>query len=253
MKNSVIAFFSVIFIITLMSSCSKDEIQAAQSATSLQGCMEVSGVEAIYWDIFNGFARGDIPGGVPTIKNPGGTYFHPAQPLLGFQYPAGWTPETVNDGVNIGVNLIKNDNQGVWRYNNSTVSGFVSVDDVRAFEINQLLSFFGSAGGVQTVCEDQGVNFPAPGITMSGSTKLIRFGGITANVTVSVTTVEGLPSSFIFSQVTAGPTADLETNILDVYLPIGWQLLYTGQGFLDSDNDGVADENDAEPFNPNVQ
>src|ERR1700761_8042182 len=57
-------------------------------------CGQVTGVEAIYWDLMNGIPRTDLPNGLPTVTNPGGTYIHPSFPLLTFIYPSGYTPQT---------------------------------------------------------------------------------------------------------------------------------------------------------------
>lgn len=55
----------------------------------------------------------------------GPTYTHPSAPLLGFFQHPGWTPTTIDGGIhNVGVNLIRDDNQAIWRH--QLVGGFVA-------------------------------------------------------------------------------------------------------------------------------
>jgi hypothetical protein len=216
-------------------------------------CPDVRGIEALYWDIMNGVPRGDIPGGVPTLRTVGGTYGHPAAPLLGFNYPAGYRTQTDPTPNAIGVNVVRNDNQALWRY--SLIATFTQVHprDVLTAEINSVLSFLGgNANQVQVVCVNEGEPPPsslAPGIRVRFSNAFIRFNGFSSVTTASVTTTSsGLVSIAI--QKTAAPTAQYETEIMESFLPINYQLLFTGGGDPDSDGDGVPDSRDRCPNTP---
>ena len=218
-------------------------------------CPGLPGVEGLFWDIMNGVPRGDIPGGVPTIANPGGTYRHPAVPLLGFQYPAGYTPSTDRTPNAIGVNVVRNDNQGLWRYSQIALLSPVRAVDVLNAEANSVIDFLGgNPNQVQVVCERQEsipVDHLAPGFTVEVANAMIRFNGFTSVMTNSVTTTPtGLRS--ITVQKTAAPTAEHEAEILETFLPISYQLLFTGGGGgnRDSDGDGVPDDQDQCPNTP---
>lgn len=154
-------------------------------------CTNVTGIEALFWDIMNGIPRGDIPGGVPVVRNPGGTYIHPQIPLLGFQYPAGYTPQTDFTQNAIGVNVIRNDNGSLWRQTQIATLNQVRARDVLATEINSLLTFFGgNANQIQVACFNEGTRPSdqiAPGFVVDFANRLIRFNGVTAVITASVT------------------------------------------------------------------
>lgn len=216
-------------------------------------CANVTGIEALFWDIMNGVPRGDIPGGVPTINNPGGTYSHPGVPLLGFQYPAGYTPQTDTTPNAIGVNVIRNDGGSLWRQTQIVTLNPIRARDILATEINTLVNFFeGNANQIQRICVNEGTRPSdqlAPGFVVDFSNQLIRFNGITAVITVSVTfTPSGLNSIMI--QKMASPTNQFEDEIMNTYLPISWQLLFRDGGERDSDGDGVPDNRDLCPNTP---
>lgn len=242
----------ILFSIFFTFGCSDNSTNPAANLQS-EICTNASGIEALYWDVMNGIPRGDIPGGVPTINTPGGTYSHPGVPLLGFQYPAGYTPQTDTTPNAIGVNVIRNDGQSLWRRSQLAILNPVRVRDVLANEINSLLTFFGGNGNnIQVVCVNEGtppVGQLAPGFTAEFSNRFIRFNGISAVITVNVTfTPTGLTSIVI--QKTASPTNQFESEIMNTYLPISYQLLFTGGGERDSDGDGVPDNRDLCPNTP---
>ncbi|UAY53460.1 hypothetical protein [Ferruginibacter albus] len=228
-------------------SCSKSD--ASDNATS-QICSNVKGTEAIYWDLMNGIPRTDIPGGLPTLKSHGGTYIHPTVPLLTFMYPAGYTPNTDNTSGAVGVNLTRSDNKAVWRYTNIAYYGNTTPQAVVSSEVSQLQSFLESTGTVQTICSQQGTLPRAPGIVTSSAAVLIQFGNFTAVINVGITTETGLGSAQITIGTSAAPTAEFNTEILNTFLPIDYQLLYTDSGEVDSDGDGFADSVDEFPFDP---
>ncbi|MEM6345319.1 MAG: hypothetical protein AAF927_15615 [Bacteroidota bacterium] len=240
-------------ILLLGTACNRQQLDP-QAVSNL--CADVLGPEAIYWDLRNGFARGDLPKGVPTLENPGGAYSHPAFPLLGFSYPVGWTPETLTDntiGHTVGVNLIRNDNQAVWRSFSTTLNGFVPILDIVALEINNMLAFLGNPPIDEVTCTNNGEDNSLGNIVRQGESRLIRAGGFTIQVNVNVTYVDGLPSTFVSNQMTVAPTIENQALITDVFLPIDWQLLLKPEGDdlnRDSDNDGVWDVNDRFPNDP---
>lgn len=245
-----VIFISILIFFVI--GCSDNSTNSTDNLQS-EICVNVSGIEALFWDIMNGVPRGDIPGGVPTINNPGGTYGHPAVPLLGFQYPAGYTPQTDPTQNAIGVNVIRNDGQSLWRRSQIAILNPVRARDVVATEINTVLNFFGgNANQIQVVCTNEGtppVNQLAPGFAAEFSNRFIRFGNISAVITANITfTPTGLTSIVI--QKTAAPTNQFENEIMNTFLPISYQLLFTGGGERDSDGDGVPDNRDLCPNTP---
>ena len=213
-------------------------------------CSDINGVEAVYWDLMNGIPRTDIPGGLPTVKSIGGTYTHPSFPLLSFTYPTGYTPHTDATAGAVGVNLIRNDNKSIWRYTSIFASSGITPQQVVSNEVAQLKSFFGSNGTVTTLCSQQGSLPRAAGITTNSASVFITFDNITATVNVTNTTEVGLGAVQINIVTTASQTSEFNNEILHTYLPIDYQLLYKGDGELDSDGDGYPDSIDAAPFDP---
>ncbi|MDH3655351.1 MAG: hypothetical protein OEN21_13850 [Myxococcales bacterium] len=155
--------------------------QSAASATS-NLCPNVTGTEAILWDLYNGVIRTDVSVLPPPVPVPGGSYTHPAFPLLGFIYPGGWTPTTTNTGgfQEIGVNLIRQDQQAIWREQ------------------------------PQVVCINEGSGDAGGGIIVSFSRIMIRVGNHTAVIAASVTPLPRLPTSSIRTKVVASPTAEFQ-------------------------------------------
>lgn len=253
MKRLSRIFLVVVILLFVIAGCGGDNSSNSIDSAQSQICANVTGIEALFWDIMNGVPRGDIPGGVPTIRNPGGTYIHPQIPLMGFQYPAGYTPQTDTTPNAIGVNVIRNDGGSLWRQTQIATLNPVRARDVLAAEINSLLNFFGgNANQIQRVCFNDG-NSPsdqlAPGFVVDFANRLIRFNGITAVITVSVTfTPSGLNSIVI--QKMASSSNQFENEIMNTYLPISWQLLFRDGGERDSDGDGVPDSRDLCPNTP---
>ncbi len=252
-----VKFGLFLIIITALISCKKqDDVTETINNVPSQICSNVTGITGLYWDLSNGIHRTDIPGGVPTLQSSGGTFSHPVLPLLGFEYPAGYSalPLTNSQTKLVGVNVLRQDNNVLWRYYSNTFSGQVRADQINESELNTFLNGFGfTTNQVQQLCSNttspQGTSYL---ITMF-STLLIQVGNMTAQFVTTVNYAADLNTTFYNTQVSFGPSNEYETVVMTTFLPIQWQLLYTGEGYLDSDGDGVADVNDNFPFDPKRQ
>ncbi len=252
-----VKFIFILITILVVISCKKNEdpLQTINNVPS-QICSDVTGITGLYWDLSNGIPRSDIPGGVPTIKNPGGTFSHSVLPLLGFQYPAGYNPVELSNASTqlVGVNVLRNDNNVLWRYYSASFGGQTNADQINQIEVNTFLNGFGfNSNQVQVICS----NSPAPQQTSvlftTFSSLLIQVGNMTAQFVATVNYEADLNVSFYNVQVCFAPSNEYETVVMSAFLPIQWQLLYSGEGYLDSDGDGVADKNDNFPFDPKRQ
>ena len=253
MKIRFVFIFVTLFAVI---SCKEqeDDVQSIDNVPS-QICSGLIGITGLYWDLSNGIHRTDIPGGIPIIKNVGGHFSH-SLPLLGFDYPTGYRAvELKNESTQlVGVDVVREDNNVAWRYYSNTFSGQTNADQINQAELNTFLNGFGfNISQVQKVCS----NSPAPKgnslLITSFATLLIQVGNMTAQFVATVNYASDLNVSFYNVQVCFAPTNEYETVVMSAFLPIQWQLLYTGEGFLDSDGDGVADQNDNFPFDPNRQ
>ena len=236
----------------LLWGCKKSSNNGSKNAANATShiCGNVTGIEAIYWDLMNGVPRTDIPGGVPKIATIGGTYSHPSFPLLSFIYPPGYTPQTDPTSGAVGVNLIRNDNQAIWRYTSIFYSGSTTPQAVLNSEVTQLKAFLKSTGAVSTVCSQQSSLPRAAGITSNIASAYITFDSFSAAINITITTETGLGAEQINIVTTAAPTNQFANEISKTFLPIDYQLLYTGGGEIDSDGDGYPDSTDAFPFDP---
>lgn len=246
-----IRYFLLVLIVpgVLFCECKKSGNANKTTNATSHICGQVTGVEAIYWDLMNGVPRTDL-GAVPTITTIGGTYIHPTYAPLTFIYPPGYTPQTDGTSGAVGVNLIRNDNKAIWRYTSIFYSGTASPQQVLSNEVSQVRSFLHSTGQVTTLCSQQGSLPRAAGITTSNASVYITFDGFSAAIDVTITTESGLGAEQINIVTTAAPTADFTNEILHTFLPIDYQLLYTGSGEVDSDGDGFPDSEDNFPFDP---
>jgi hypothetical protein len=242
-------YFFLILIVPgmLFCTCKKNGTANKTANATSHICGQVTGVEAIYWDLMNGVPRTDL-GAVPTITTIGGTYIHPTYAPLTFIYPPGYTPQTDGTSGAVGVNLIRNDNKAIWRYTSIFYSGTASPQQVLSNEVTQVRAFLHSTGQVTTLCSQQGTLPRAVGITTSNASAYITFDGFSAAIDVTITTETGLGAEQINIVTTAAPTADFSNEILHTFLPIDYQLLYTGSGEVDSDGDGFPDSEDNFPF-----
>ncbi|MFB6318428.1 hypothetical protein [Saccharicrinis sp. FJH54] len=238
--------------------CKKPQSEQEAFKSVKSTCEDITGVKGLYWDLANGVARGDIPGGVPVIANPDPNIFiYTEWPLLSVQFPVGYRADKLGDGNPslIGVDVIRNDNMVVWRYYNNIFSGQLTTTDVLRAEINNFLNGFGfTADQIQIDCTNGPKTQPITSSLFTGfESRLIQVGDMTAQFTANVTYASDLNTSFYHAQVSFAPTGEYETTVMDVFLPIHWQLLVTDKDFQDSDGDGVIDKNDRAPFNPSIQ
>lgn len=217
----------------------------------------VVGPTAAYWDYGNSVPPPLTQ--VPIIANPGAQFIHSQHPYLGLTIPQGYTASEDTDPFTapLGVNIIRNDNAVAWRYVPlSTYPLNFSVDDIIAREINdKMFAFYGTNGSnFEVLCKNTPPPIVENGLTRVFSSRLIRFGNFTGLVWVNVTAVQGLPTLSVASSVSAGPTNEYDNLVMDVFLPLSFQLLVSDRGTLsDRDNDGTPDIFDREPDNPNVQ
>lgn len=252
----------LLLLIVITISCSSDNVDDENNLANYTpkiNCTSntVVGPTAAYWDYGN-----SVPPPLtqlPILANPGTQFIHSQHPYLGLTIPQGYTATEDLDQFTapLGVNVIRNGNNAVlWRYVPlSTYPLNFSVDDIIAREINdKMFAFYGANGNFEVLCK----NIPPPitenGVTRVFSSRLIRFGNFTGLIWVNVTAVQGLPTLSVASSVSAGPTNEFDNLVMDVFLPLSFQLLVIDRGTLpDRDNDGTPDIFDKEPDNPNVQ
>ncbi|MEZ5008435.1 MAG: hypothetical protein R2753_09845 [Chitinophagales bacterium] len=246
---------SGLFILMItITSCGNDEVNQIANAKS-NICSNVTGSEAIYWDLENGIARTDLPGGIPPqVDNIGGTFSHQDFPLLGFNYPVGWTPEQLRGNGTVGVNLMRTSGgQGIWRYVGYSVGNSATARQVRDAEINAFMSFFGLGTSYDMVCSNANISTVASGINISVDNIMLRAGGMTGVVIVSVTFGSSIPIPQANVKVAVAPTNEFSDQIWDTFLAVEWQLLFGNPDTLydgDSDNDGTPDIYDNFPNDP---
>tara|TARA_R110002072_G_scaffold174802_5_gene330415 strand:- start:6422 stop:7171 length:750 start_codon:yes stop_codon:yes gene_type:complete len=241
-----------VFLSALMFlSCSSDDNEINDPLVNFQSelCANITGPTAGYWDSVHGLP---LPiTNVPTIANPGGQFIHSQYPALGFQMPQGYNG--FENQIGIGVNMVRNDNQVVWRYvPGLTAPGQVPITDLLTDEINQLFAFYNFNGNFDVVCAEN-ITVPQGNFIINSSSRLLRFENITAVVAVNTYFSQSLGSTFGTVQLASGPTAEFDNLIMEVFLPIHWQLLFIDRDQTDSDLDGVPDRLDNFPFDPTRQ
>jgi hypothetical protein len=249
-------YILILAVISLVFACSKDEVNNDQQDLEQfisNICPTISGPTAIYWDSGHGLPTSLAQ--IPTIANPGLQFIHPQYPALGFTMPVGYVAQEITDQQTgtIGVNVFRNDNNVVWRYiPSSPFVGQVQINDIVAFELNQIMQFHGFNETPEVVCTttQQSNEFGFP--TTFGA-RLIRFGNFTALLVVQTHFMPSLGNTFISVTLASGPTDEFDTLVMQTYLPLHWQLLVISDDVRDSDLDGTPDNQDAAPFNPNIQ
>lgn len=235
----------------LIVNCSSDSENEPTQVKAQGLCVNASGITGMYWE----FAHSIPPplSEVPVITNPGGQFIHSLQPLLGFTYPQGFTAFEVTDAqtATIGVNLVRNDQQVVYRWiPNTQVSGEVPARTIIANEINGVFAHFGFSGNPDVLCSTSDSSSFA-GIPSQFEARLLRLDDITAQVWVHSTYAAG--GTFSVISVTAAPSNEYETQVMKTFLPINFQL-YVGRdgSFVDNDNDGVPANEDPDDNDPNI-
>ncbi len=219
-------------------------------------CPNVTGNEALAWDYYNGQVI-SFPNGRPPVPT-GGVYGHPDFPLLGFTYPANWTPLEVRDAATQGVTVVRNDNQALWRLVFTTVPGVPDVRQIRDTEIQQVLNFYGfngTADQIATVCLREGTAEQAPGtgIVTTASNIMLRSPGHTMIVAIQVTPFPaGLGRSSVTIRAMAAPTQEFGNRAFDSFIAIDWQMLVGDDVSSDRDLDGWLDQFDRAPDDPRV-
>ncbi len=235
------------------AACGDDDgVEPLASATS-QLCSEVSGVEAVYWDLINGVPRGDLPSTaftIPfTIDFTQSPYSNSTSLLLGFMVPQGWTVFDAVDvsgfgipGTAAGADLIRADRRAVWRYmlNAQVTGGFTSAGILDA-EINTTTNLVGSSGPSTVECE---FSLQRTGIVgpESITAKLVRAGDFTIFARTHVIIVQGVSASYS-SFISVAPTAESGQLITDIYVPMITQL-YGGGSEPAACADGVDNDGD---------
>lgn len=145
--------FWAVLAISLFIGCSSDSGEGAGVPEPQGLCPNATGPTGIYWE----FAH-SIPAPltqVPVINNPGGQFVHSQHPLIGFIYPQGFTAFELTDPATgtLGVNLLRNDNQVVFRYiPNTQASGQIPATAILAGEINGMFAHYGFTGTPEVLC-----------------------------------------------------------------------------------------------------
>lgn len=241
---------SALMLAVLVSCAGGDPVARVEERTT-DLCPGLSGMEAIAWDLYNSVPATDavLPPPPPT----GPVFGHPDLPLLGFTHPPGWTPETLRGEGVVGVNLVRDAQDAVWRYVSAPATGPLTVEQVVDSEVQLARDFFGLQGQGTVVCRirNSGEASPGSGILADANNVLVRIDGHTLIVVANTITVSrDLPPS-VFVRVVAAPTAEFPDRLYDTFLAIDWQLLFGGgRDEDDRDGDGIWDVFDDFPDDP---
>ena len=237
--------------VSIFVGCSSDSGEGNGIPDPQGLCPNATGLTGIYWE----FAH-SIPAPltrVPMVNNPGGQFVHSQHPLIGFIYPQGFTAFELTEPATgtLGVNLLRNDNQVVFRYIPSTqASGQIPATAILANEINGMFAHYGFTGTPEVLCATTAES-SAGGIPAQFTARLLRFGNITAQIWVrSMYTAGG---TFTSISITSAPSNEYQEQIMETFLPINFQLFIGRDGsFVDNDNDGVPANEDPDDNDPNV-
>ncbi|MAO09198.1 MAG: hypothetical protein CL596_10850 [Alteromonas sp.] len=236
------------------SSCNKDDNNNSQDSTNnfnSQICNTISGASAVYWDYAHGLPTGLTQ--IPTISNPGGQFIHSQYPGLGFTYPAGYTATEIliPEVQALGVNVLRNDNNALWRYIPSiTLQGNVGVNSIIASEINAMFSQLNFNGTPNVLCTTTQTGSIGGGFQNTFGARFIQFGTFRALVWVNTIYEPSLNVTFASLSVSYATTNEFDNEVLNTFLPISFQLLIISDGVRDSDADGFPDNQDNFPFDP---
>lgn len=256
--------FFLILITSAIISCSSDgnndNANNLAGFTTSDNCPQLpAGPTSGYWE----YAKGNpIPlTKIPVLKNPQATfsYAHSNTSLPPFTLtpPQGYQAfDYVNPNTNpFGVNIIRNDRAVVWRYVPiSTYPANFSDTNILDTEINNVTNAFGFNGNYNILCEAPPKIFNENGIARVFRARMIEFNNTRVLVWIAATYVESLPTVSVVSSVSAGPSNEYDSLVMDIFLPLSYQLIINENGSLsDRDGDGVPDIYDREPDNPKVQ
>ncbi len=257
MKNTYITFVFLAFL--GLSSCSKDGDNNSQAQAdpiaqfSSQLCTGINGPTAVYWDYSHGLPTPLSQ--IPTVANPGAQFIHSQYPALGFTMPQGFAAQEVLDNATaaIGVNVIRNDNQVVWRYLPTLrFPGNLSNEAVVGVEVDGLMAFYNVTGSPTVRCSETQTTTNGTLITTFGS-RLIEFGNVRASIWINTHYEQTLDFTFVAISVSSAPIAEFDAQVMDTFLPLSWQLLVIDDNVRDSDLDGTPDNQDNFPFDPTRQ
>jgi hypothetical protein len=251
--------YSLLAIIILLASCSSNDNDTVNftNATSQQGCPNVVGPTAVYWDYAHG-----IPApftAIPIMPEPKTRFTHSMPNLnMSFDFPQGYTvTEIAIQNSTFGVDLRRSENDPqnkvLWRYYPITLfSGSANIDQVRAFVINDLMTNeYGFNGTPIVDCAPPTQTVDFGGITRTFSSRAIRFGNIRAIIWVALVPMPF--GSSVAISISAGPINEFDNLAMNVFFPISFELLLPDRDALsDRDGDGTPDIFDSQPDNPNV-
>lgn len=214
-------------------------------------CDEVRGMEALAWDYYNGVIVLDpsLPPPIPV----GGTYSHTDFPLLGFSYPADWTPTELRDVGVMGVNLIRDDDRAIYRYATVFMQGAPTVEQVVDLEVQAVRDYMALTGEGGVVCRNRVTAETSPGTNIIADVNnvLVRIEDQSLILNASVTTVPGVPQRSIMVRLVSARTAEFPERLYDTFIAIDWQMLLGGGGDeRDRDGDGYWDNLDNFPDDP---
>lgn len=211
-------------------------------------CADIEGGLAVYWDwmrgVFHELPEQPLPGPDWVL------YQHPDSPLLGFYHPPDYTGFDFRGPQTVGVDLVRDDGRVVWTYLQTWGDASTTAQEYVALHIDRLREQVGTEAPFEARCADDPVGYPAQGIVVSGAARAGHAGDFALVVTQSVTLVEGLEGGSLFFGNGIGPRDEYDELVLDVFLPIHFQLFVNGGSVQDTDGDGVADDDDAFPYDP---
>ncbi|MEZ4858408.1 MAG: hypothetical protein R2781_06315 [Flavobacteriaceae bacterium] len=251
MKFPYLFFTAISF---LFISCSKDSSNNQQdniTSFNSQICANVTGATALYWDYAHGLPTGLTQ--IPTLANPGQQFIHSQYPGLGFIMPQGFsaTEITIPQVQALGVNVLRNDTNVLWRYIPSlSLQGNIGVNDIIALEINTMFQTLGFNGTPTVLCTTTQTGSIGGGFQNTFGARLIRFENFTALVWANTLFDPSLGVTFASLSVSFAPTNEFDTEVMQTFLPISFQLLIIDDEVRDSDADGYPDNIDNFPFDP---
>lgn len=216
---------------------------------------QLNGPTGAYWEYTK---TGIIPlNRAPLLQNPQLLPFPHSSSSLSITLPQNYTgmesrPLITNGAFPLGIDVNRNDNAVIWDYvRSSTYPANFSVNDIMKIVIDNMLNSLGANSIDDVVCSitaPQSLN----GINFTYSSRFLRFGRFTAIVWIKVTALP-FGNFSVVSSVSAGPTNEFDRLVLDIFLPLSYQLYLNDGNLSDRDNDGTPDIFDSDADNPNVQ